>query len=93
MYRRVLSIIKCLVLILLSSLFLFSCNLFENDVADYMETYTETAAIDIHTFSISPYQDPLGNNCINSKQVFEIELLMRNPKKFIIQPSIRIIIT
>ena len=74
----------CLIL----TLFISSCALFENDVADFMETYTETAAIDLHTFSIQPYKDQLGNDCINSKQDFEIELLMRNPKKFTMNPSI-----
>ena len=65
-----------------------SCVLFENDVTDFMEKYTETAAVDQHTFSISPYKDSLGQDCINSKQDFEIELYMRNPKKFTMQPSI-----
>ncbi len=74
----------CLIL----TLFISSCALFENDVADFMETYTETAAIDIHTFSIQPYKDQLGNDCVNSKQDFEIEMLMRNPKKFTMNPSI-----
>ena len=75
--------------IMFLTLFISSCALFENDVADFMETYTETAAIDVHTFSIPPYKDQLGNNCINSKQDFEIEMFMRNPKKFIMKPSIK----
>ena len=88
MYKGVLSTFKKgLSLIALCS-FMFSCKLFENDVADFMETYTETAAIDIHTFSVPTYQDTDGNDCINSKQDLEIELFMRNPKKFIMQPSI-----
>lgn len=88
MYKRVLSTFKKGLSLLALCSSLFSCALFENDVADFMETYTETAAIDLHTFSIPPYKDQLGNNCINSKQDFEIELFMRNPKKFTMNPSI-----
>ncbi len=76
-------------LLLIAGLSLFySCTLFENDVADFMEKYTETAAIEEHTYSIQPYSDAVGHSCINSKQDFEVELFMRNPKKFEMIPSI-----
>ena len=75
-------------LLLIPLVWTFSCVLFENDVADFMEKYTETAAIEEHIFSIEPYSDSLGNDCINSKQDFSIELYMRNPKKFTMTPSI-----
>jgi len=88
MYKGVLSTFKKGLSLLALCSSLFSCALFENDVADFMETYTETAAIDLHNFSIPPYKDQFENNCINSKQDFEIELFMRNPKKFIMNPSI-----
>lgn len=88
MYKGVLSLLKKGLSLFFCCSFLYSCALFENDVADFMETYTETAAIDLHTFSIPPYKDQFGNNCINSKQDFEIELFMRNPKKFTMNPSI-----
>ena len=66
----------------------FSCMLFENDVADFMEKYTERAAVEEHYFSIEPYFDKDENKCINSKQDFEIQLIMRNPKQFTLIPSV-----
>ncbi len=76
-------------LILIPLAFNFSCAFFENDVADYMEKYTETAAIEQHKFDpYEPYKDLPGNDCINSKQDFEITLTMRNPKKYALKPSV-----
>ncbi len=66
----------------------FSCMLFENDVADFMEKYTERAAVEEHYFSVQPYTDKDQNNCINSKQDLEIQLIMRNPKQFTLIPSV-----
>ena len=67
----------------------FSCSLFDNDVGDFMEKYTETAAVEEHTFSVPTYSDSNKNDCINSKQDFEVELYLRNPKKFSMQPSVQ----
>ena len=36
-----------------------SCQLFENDVADFFEKYTETAAIEEHNISVQTYNDGL----------------------------------
>ena len=36
---------------------LFSCQLFESDVADFMETYTETANIEEHSIKTTNYKD------------------------------------
>ncbi len=69
--------------------FLFtSCEFFENDVADFMEKYTETAAIETHEFSVETFNDAKGNLCISSEKDTEISFYMRNPKKFELIPSV-----
>ena len=65
----------------------FSCALFENDVADFMEKYTETAAVEQHSFSYSPYTDESNYLCIPSDQEVEINFYLRNPKKYSLIPS------
>ncbi|WP_022931219.1 SUMF1/EgtB/PvdO family nonheme iron enzyme [Treponema bryantii] len=70
------------------SLIFSSCALFENDVADFMEKYTETAAIEQHTFSIETYTDAANQLCIPSDQDVEITFYMRNPKQFNLVPSV-----
>ena len=54
--------------VLLLAAFSFSCQLFDNDVNDFMEKYTETAAIEEHSLSEKTYSDNSGNSCINSKK-------------------------
>ncbi len=69
--------------------FLFtSCEFFENDVADFMETYTETAAIEEHSFNVETYNDGQNQLCISSWENTEISLFMRNPKNFQLNPSV-----
>ena len=84
--------VKSLFQIFIISLFLFngftSCALFENDVADFMEKYTETAAIEQHNFNVETYNDASNQLCIASDGDAEITLLMRNPKKFSLIPSV-----
>ena len=77
-------------LFLTISLLFSSCSLFENDVADFMEKYTETAAIEQHSFSYDPYSDAASHACINSRTDFDVSLYMRNPKKFTMQPSVKL---
>lgn len=77
-------------LFLTISLLFSSCFLFENDVADFMEKYTETAAIEQHSFSYDPYSDAASHACINSRTDFDVSLYMRNPKKFTMQPSVKL---
>lgn len=88
MKKSISSKIKNILGIALFSLGLVSCQFFENDVADYMETYTETAAIDQHSISETTHIDAFGHTCIGSKKEVEINLYMRNPKKFTLQPTI-----
>lgn len=66
---------------------LSACSLFENDVADFMEKYTETAAIEQHSFNIETYRDASNQLCIPSDQDVTISFYMRNPKKFSLIPS------
>ena len=77
----------------LSSLIVFSvclasCSLFETDVSDFMEKYTETAAVEEHEISVDTYTDPLDHICISSEEDTKISLYMRNPKKFNMEPSV-----
>ena len=65
-----------------------SCQLFENDVADFFEKYTETAAIETHNISVNTYNDGLSQLCIASEEDAEIQMYMRNPKKFNLLPSV-----
>lgn len=75
-------------LFLLVSLSVFSaCQLFENDVADFMEKYTETAAIETHTINANTYEDALEQLCIASEEDASITYYMRNPKQFMMRPS------
>lgn len=79
----IISAFLCFFLCLLSS-----CELFENDVQDYMEKYTETAAIEEHEFSVETYDDDFGNLSFSSFEDAQIEFIMRNPKKFSMIPSV-----
>ena len=74
--------------VLLLTAFAASCQLFDNDVNDFMEKYTETAAIEEHSLSEKTYSDNSGNSCINSKKDLEVMLYMRNPKNFQLNPSV-----
>lgn len=65
-----------------------ACQLFENDVADFMEKYTETAAIEEYKVNVKTYKDASGQLCIASDEDTEFSLYMRNPKKFSLQPSV-----
>lgn len=69
-------------------LFLTSCQLFENDVEDFMEKYTETAAIEVHEINANTYEDSLEQLCVASEEDVEINFYMRNPKKFMMVPSV-----
>lgn len=83
------SLIKALSIpLLIFPLFILSCQLFENDVAEFMEKYTETAAIETHEFNVNTYEDDLSQLCIASYEETEISLLIRNPKKFTLIPSV-----
>ena len=74
--------------VLLLAAFSFSCQLFDNDVNDFMEKYTETAGIEEHELSEQTYLDAYGHTCINSKKDLEVTLYMRNPKRFEMIPSV-----
>ncbi|MCR4949061.1 MAG: leucine-rich repeat protein [Treponema sp.] len=77
-----------IIISMLFPLVFFSCQFFENDVADYMETYTETAAIENHSFSVNTYYDSLNHLNLSSSEEVSVELYMRNPKRFNMQPSV-----
>ena len=68
---------------------LFSCQLFESDVADFMETYTETANIEEHSIKTTNYKDLAKHICLPSDENAELSFVMRNPKKFNLTPSIK----
>ena len=53
-----------------------------------MEKYTETAAIEQHSFNVETYTDASNQLCIASDGDAEITLLMRNPKKYTVIPSV-----
>ena len=74
--------------VILLSVFISSCQFFQNDVADFLETYTETAAIDNHDISVQTYFDAATNLCISSEENAEIRFYMRNPKRFRLNPSV-----
>ncbi len=74
--------------VILLSLTVFSCQLFENDVSNFMEMYTETAAIDNHEISVNTYLDASANLCISSEEKAELLFYMRNPKKFRLNPYV-----
>lgn len=80
--------IKNVLLFALTSLFFISCQFFDADVTDFMEKYTETAGVEEHTYSVEPYLDKDNHYCISSQRNFEINLFMRNPKKFSMVPSV-----
>ena len=82
------NVLKKASLIFLFSFSAVSCHLFDNDVNDFMEKYTETAAIEEHSFSETTYNDAAGNPCISSKKDLEVMLYMRNPKSFQMTPSV-----
>lgn len=69
--------------------FLQSCQLFENDVKDFMEKYTETAAIEVHDFNVGTYEDGSDHLCIASDQDVVVSFYLRNPKKFSLVPSVK----
>ncbi len=73
------------------SLFLIgfaSCELFQNDVSDFMERYTTTAAIEDHEFNVVTYNDASEQLCIGSSQDSEILFFLRNPKRFTLTPAV-----
>ncbi|MCR4947946.1 MAG: hypothetical protein K6A15_02210 [Treponema sp.] len=74
--------------VILLSIFISSCQFFQNDVADFLETYTETAAIDNHDISVQTYFDAATNLCLSSEENAEIRFYMRNPKRFRLNPSV-----
>ncbi len=80
--------LKNLFTVILFSFTFFSCQLFENDVSDFMEKYTETAAIEKHAYSVATYKDSLNNPNISSEESVTVELYMRNPKRFNMTPSV-----
>lgn len=82
------NVLKKASLLFLFSISAVSCQLFDNDVNDFMEKYTETAAIEEHSFSEKTYNDTAGNPCISSKKDLEVMLYMRNPKSFQMTPSV-----
>ena len=53
-----------------------------------MEKYTETAAIEQHSFNVETYNDASNQLCISSEEDAEVTLLMRNPKQYSIIPSV-----
>ena len=65
-----------------------SCELFENDVEDFMEKYTETAAIEAHEIHANTYEDGYEQLCIASEEDADITFYMRNPKQFQLIPSV-----
>ncbi|SFI61147.1 hypothetical protein SAMN04487775_103111 [Treponema bryantii] len=85
-------IVKSLFQIFIISLLLFngftSCALFENDVAEFMEKYTETAAIEEYNLNVETYNDELSQLCISSYDDAEVTFLMRNPKRYSLIPSV-----
>ena len=80
----------------LSAFFFSACNfenLFEptyNDgVKDYFKEYTENAAIEEHTLSLESYSDSKGHSCVPSSEGdLVLDYYMRNPQKYILQPSV-----
>ena len=81
----------CLFGLILVSMILYfftSCQFFENDVKDFMEKYTETAAVEEHKISVKTYEDAAKNLSISSFEDAEISLYMRNPKKYTLTPSV-----
>lgn len=67
---------------------LTSCQFFETDVKDFMEKYTETAAVEEHKISVKSYNDAANNLNISSFEDAEVSLYMRNPKKYNMVPSV-----
>lgn len=67
---------------------LTSCEFFETDVKDFMEKYTETAAVEEHKISVKSYNDAANNLNISSFEDAEVSLYMRNPKKYNMVPSV-----
>ena len=79
------------------SLFFFSACNFENmfeptyndGVKDYFKEYTENAAIEEHTLSPESYSDSSGHLCVpSSAGDLVLDYYMRNPQKYILQPSV-----
>ena len=77
-----------LILVSMILSFFTSCQFFENDVKDFMEKYTETAAVEEHKISVKTYEDAAKNLSISSFEDAEISLYMRNPKKYTLTPSV-----
>ena len=67
---------------------LSACSLFENDVADFMEKYTETAAIENYSIDVENYYDSYRHLCIASEDDAELTFIMRNPKQYTLLPSV-----
>ncbi len=84
LWKRAYLALSVILLVLVS----FSCQLFENDVSDFMELYTETAAIDNHEINVDYYFDLQNRLCISSEEDAEIQFFMRNPKRYNLIPSV-----
>ncbi len=69
-----------LILFLLASLFLSSCEFWQQPVRDYFEKWTNEIAIDkFQIEGVESYYDKDGNLCIPSGQDVPVTLFMRNP--------------
>lgn len=69
-----------LMLFLLASLFLSSCEFWQQPVRDYFEKWTNEIAIDkFQIEGVESYYDKDGNLCIPSGQDVPVTLFMRNP--------------
>lgn len=88
MLRREANITISVILLFIFSIFIISCQLFDNDVSDFMELYTETAAIDNHEINVDYYFDLQNKLCISSEEDAEIQFFMRNPKRYNLIPSV-----
>ena len=88
MLRRGANLTISVILLFIFSIFIISCQLFDNDVSDFMEMYTETAAIDNHEISVNYYYDLYNRLCISSEEDAEIQFFMRNPKRYNLVPSV-----
>lgn len=72
----------CLFSIFISLFHLTSCELFNTSLNDYLEEYTEKAAIEIMKTSCEIRTDKYGNKCIGSDSDIDFTFLLRNPKDF-----------
>ena len=77
-----------LILFLLASLFLSSCEFWQQPVRDYFEKWTNEIAIDkFQIEGVESYYDKDGNLCIPSGQDVPVTLFMRNPYHYVLGTS------